>query len=531
MAFTPRLTAPALNNKYFISTAGGGYNKCIERRGHWVLPNCPGYAYGRFMEIGGVTKCKLSTHNACLWFGNTSDGYARGKSPKLGAVICWSKGSEPGHVAIVEKINKDGTIVTSESGYSAKKDFWTQTRRNNGNWGQSSAYQFQGFIYNPWVDGGSGDQQTIFIDTAIAMTGHRVDTSMELILKSAEKAKILGTIIPRAATPSDIGLTFTSSMGSIELGPANGYAHTPAVGDIILIRVNQNRKYTDLSSCDYAGIVHSVKGSRVGVVRINAANTVIQNEYDASSNLIAGYYHPRWQTIETTDAEYEAVFAVAQQLYTQQNTNEDAIMREVAYWKDGQRSLNLSGIRLSVTNYTTLLSSVVSSGSASAAPTNLSASAQTFLTDNMKNQNARVILQFLVGKGMMESQAIGFLANIQMESGFLPGAVNKSSGAAGICQWFQTRKTAMVKFVGPDWKNNLTGQCEYLWYELNTSEKSTLTKLRNQITTNTIQAAQDATILVLYSFERPGRNEEAEERRKGYARDLWNQLTPQLKTV
>ena len=40
MPFIPRLTAPVMNNKYYISTAGGGYNKCIERRGHWVLPNC-----------------------------------------------------------------------------------------------------------------------------------------------------------------------------------------------------------------------------------------------------------------------------------------------------------------------------------------------------------------------------------------------------------------------------------------------------------------------------------------------------------
>ena len=133
MPFIPRLTAPVMNNKYYISTAGGGYNKCIERRGHWVLPNCVGYAYGRFMEITGRTSCKLSFANAGKWWGYTSDGYSRGKSPKLGAVICWSKGLEPGHVAIVEKINSDGTIVTSESGYSAKKDFWTQTRRNNGN--------------------------------------------------------------------------------------------------------------------------------------------------------------------------------------------------------------------------------------------------------------------------------------------------------------------------------------------------------------------------------------------------------------
>ena len=89
----------------------------------------------------------------------------------------------------------------------------------------------------------------------------------------------------------------------------------------------------------------------------------------------------------------------------------------------------------------------------------------------------------------------------------------------------------MIQFVGSDWKNNLTGQCEYLWYELNNSEKKTLEALRNEIRENTMSAAEQATLVVLYNFERPGKGEAAEERRKGYARELWSQLIPQLKTV
>jgi hypothetical protein len=87
----------------------------------------------------------------------------------------------------------------------------------------------------------------------------------------------------------------------------------------------------------------------------------------------------------------------------------------------------------------------------------------------------------------------------------------------------------MKSFVGTNWKDNLTGQCEYLWKELNSTEKNTLVQVRNKITTNTREAAEQATIVVLYAFERPGRGEAAEERRKGYARDLWDQLVPVLK--
>lgn len=533
MAYVPRLTAPLQGNKYFISTAGGGYNKCIERRGHWVLPNCPGYAYGRFMEIGGVKQCKLSTHNAGLWWGNTADGYSRGKTPKLGAVICWSKGSEPGHVAIVEKINSDGTIVTSESGYSAKKDFWTQTRNNkNGNWGQSAAYGFQGFIYNPFVEGGSlaDDPQSEFVNYAKGKLGTKYYSSMQFIKESAKKAGILGELIPDVLCATDIGTDYKTSQGSIVLGPANGYLNKPEAGDIALIRTDQNRQFLSTTSCDMAGIVYSVSGTTMQILELSDTLKVILKTYSTSSKMIAGYFHPKWITVQSSSLSSDLTFTVSAQLYDSQNTKEDAIVREVAYFDGKGVSKTWSGIRLSVTNYTTMLASLVNS-TPSAAPTNLSASSQTYLTSGMKNQNARVILEFLVGKGLMESQAIGFLANIQMESGFLPSAVNKSSGASGICQWFQSRRTAMINFVGSNWKNNLTGQCEYLWHELNTTEKGTLTKLRDKITKNTMEAAEDATILVLYTFERPGRNEEAEERRKGYARDLWKQLIPQLKTV
>ena len=101
MAFTPRLNAPSTADKYWLRPSSDGYNQCINISGGSVLPNCVGYAYGRFMEIMGKTSCNLSTHNAGLWYGNTADGYQRGASPRLGAVVCWSRPGDAGHVAIV----------------------------------------------------------------------------------------------------------------------------------------------------------------------------------------------------------------------------------------------------------------------------------------------------------------------------------------------------------------------------------------------------------------------------------------------
>lgn len=145
-----RTTCPARNNKWYMN-GGGGYNKCIKISGNWVLQNCVGYAYGRFMEIAGKTACNLATSDAETWY-LKKDGYARSAYPKVGAVICWRKGKIGradgcGHVAIVERVNSDGSILISQSGYSAKK-FWTQTLKKPY---KLAGYTLQGFILNPWV--------------------------------------------------------------------------------------------------------------------------------------------------------------------------------------------------------------------------------------------------------------------------------------------------------------------------------------------------------------------------------------------
>lgn len=150
MIFKERTTAPLSTDKLWIHTSAGGRNSCIKVRGNSVLPNCTGYAWGRFYEILG-SKPKLSRRNAELWYGYTADGYKRGKTPKLGAVVCWAKGKVgnskdgAGHVAIVEKIYKDGSFLVSQSGYGSKR-FWTSKIPKSG---YLKGYTFLGFIYNP----------------------------------------------------------------------------------------------------------------------------------------------------------------------------------------------------------------------------------------------------------------------------------------------------------------------------------------------------------------------------------------------
>lgn len=146
--FVKRTTAPSTSSKYY-------YSENPFYQSGYGMPNCTAYAWGRFYELS-KQRPRLCTYDAERWYG-WADGYKRGKLPKLGAVIVWSKGvigddsDGSGHVAIVEQINPDGSIVTSNSAWGGSL-FYMQ---DIGNDYALSGYTFLGFIYNP-VDFGVG---------------------------------------------------------------------------------------------------------------------------------------------------------------------------------------------------------------------------------------------------------------------------------------------------------------------------------------------------------------------------------------
>ncbi|MBQ9328952.1 MAG: CHAP domain-containing protein [Solobacterium sp.] len=154
--FSPRLTAPSYTNPYYIHRDGGGYNLCIKITGNSCLPNCVGYAYGRFLEEAGITsETKLPRCNAEDWLAMAkANGYPTGTTPRLGAVIVWKRGNlwngndGCGHVAVVEQINSDGSILVSQSNYGGARFNMSTIKKPYNITGQT----FIGFIYNPHMD-------------------------------------------------------------------------------------------------------------------------------------------------------------------------------------------------------------------------------------------------------------------------------------------------------------------------------------------------------------------------------------------
>lgn len=140
--FTPRLSAPDWSNKYYYD---GDYN--IFASAGYGLPNCTAYAYGRAYEILG-TEPKLSWGSAYMWYDyNASNGYyPYGKTPKVGAIACWTYGSG-GHVAVVETIDSNGDMVLSNSAWGGSTFYLTYANAADSNPGGNSWWTFQGYIY------------------------------------------------------------------------------------------------------------------------------------------------------------------------------------------------------------------------------------------------------------------------------------------------------------------------------------------------------------------------------------------------
>lgn len=153
------------NNKYFIRQVSGGYNGAVKGQptvsGADVLCNCVGYANGRFNEIGGYGRCKFQlVCNAENFIESAKkQGLKISSKPVTGGIMVWQRGATlngydgAGHVAVVEEVYADGSILTSESGWNGWAFKTVRRTNDNGRWGQASAYKFRGCIINPAVSG------------------------------------------------------------------------------------------------------------------------------------------------------------------------------------------------------------------------------------------------------------------------------------------------------------------------------------------------------------------------------------------
>ena len=510
-----------------------------------ITKNCTGFVIGRMLELYGDDAYSLPwQENAGQYYLKLVESsiWKRSSKPSLGCVICWSRAGQAGHVAVVEKINPDNSIVTSESAYMSTR-FYTQTLKPP-YYTWSSAYVLQGFIYNTKGPSASSSKIEDFIKTAKDLVGKKASSlglkdtrtcSTGFVVYCAKQVPdVLGTVIPDKDNPTEFTNAGTrKSMGTFLKGPLYNRPLIPKPGDILLARVSQTRKYNGEADCDFTYIVTDIKDPYVKVVGIGADGRIELREYKDSAKTICGYYRPKWSLLENS-TDYMVGYAPLGKFYESESTSEDATIREVGYLDNKNKpTINKSSVKLSVVNYTTMLASVMDD---LLVPSVYSGNiGDEVIVDGVQNSKARECIQFLMGKGLNAAAACGICGNIEAES--VPPYNTASKGdyvngiptSYGVCQWHYGRGEAMKRMAGSNWENNLTGQLEYLWYELQNGYKNS-TLIPIQGVPNTEQGARQAADIFVRRFEVPANVDYQSQIRQNNAAKLYSQLVVQMTT-
>ena len=113
VGFTRRTTAPEYGNVYYYN---GAYNPFAYNQA--LIGECTWYVWGRAYEILGQRPNISRGHAKDFYTYNLNSGaYPYGNEPKLGAIACFAPNNHAywtGHVAIVEAVGGDGSVILSE---------------------------------------------------------------------------------------------------------------------------------------------------------------------------------------------------------------------------------------------------------------------------------------------------------------------------------------------------------------------------------------------------------------------------------
>jgi hypothetical protein len=145
-------------------------------------------------------------------------------------------------------------------------------------------------------------------------------------------------------------------------------------------------------------------------------------------------------------------------------------------------------------------------------------------------QKAKIIVDYLLDKGLNAAAACGVIGNIYYESDFNTAAIGDYGTSFGICQWHYGRGDNMKKTAGSDWKNNLSGQLNYLWSELQSAYSATVLSKLNAVE-NTLKGAQAAADVFVRNFEIPAYIDEESKKRQAKAAEYYNMLIFQQTTT
>jgi len=310
----------------------------------------------------------------------------------------------------------------------------------------------------------------------------------------------------------------------------NEKSYSPQRGD--LINFMWNGGAISGGYADHIGIVTELKDGTVHTIEGNSGDVVKTCSYPRSSSVLACFCTPDWEKVGGLSGGSSGGGFVGD-LFSDLNTREDAILREAAYLKPIYEPKNKkkikeyeptekpTAIKLSIVNYTELFQTFWEIGAPSASSSESDISGEY---DYSKlDSKVRNVIKYLVDKGLNNAGACGVAGNIYYESSFDTAAIGDNGTSFGICQWHYERGDAMKRMAGANWSNNMSGQLDYLWYELENSYGSLLSALKG--VQNSASGAKNAADMFCRQFERPANVDAKSIQRQGKAEEYFSQIT------
>lgn len=392
------------------------------------------------------------------------------------------------------------------------------------------------------------------------VTGVSTDWCAATVVAAGIYTKLSGIVFPKKGQTGIYyagmcGKAFESFGGKRIDGPMWGYKDVkPTRGDIIVFVWKKNNEsfYASVKnqtatygrySASHIGMVTDCRDGKVYTIEGNCGgntdkskNYIKERSYSINSENISFYIRPDWSradgivsvttatagtyipTEEKVDSTYKIDGTYSTQLYTTESTKADASIREVAYLgNDGKPCINITPVMLSAVNYTGLLSGIykLSGGTEQT----------TAVADNIDALPSipRTIVEFFLNKGLNTAASIGIIANMFYESGFKTGAIGDNGTSFGLCQWHGDNGKKMRNHVGLTWAINLSGQLEFLWFDLNDRFVSQLLNPLKAVP-NTEYGTKQSAELFVRQYERPANIEEAVKKRVARAVEYWKDI-------
>lgn len=337
----------------------------------------------------------------------------------------------------------------------------------------------------------------------------------DFIWACAKKVGIEGEVISGSAGAHMLISQTAENCGGVIHDGSSSY--TPTKGDLV------NFVWHGGGFADHIGVVRSCEGGTVYTIEGNTSNTVAHREYRRSSPCLLRFCTPDWSKVGGGSSNGGLVLG---SLYDYHNTRKDAIAREVAYLnKSLTPKVKYDDITISIINYTDLFQAFWDAGASLIGGSSASGEYDYSKLDS----NVQAVVKYLVSKGLHNAAACGICGNIYYESSFNTATIGDNGTSFGICQWHLGRGAAMKRTAGENWKNNLTGQLDYLWYELESSYNSSVLDPLKSVP-NSDSGARHAADVFVRKFEIPANVDYQSSKRQAKASEYFNKITQVIKS-